>query len=602
MARPVVIVTDGTAPGFVQTTDGPPATPVENGFGAPIQLVDSGGPAICLVNDDGSAWSGSTYVTNLIIDTDYSGDCDDALALSLAIKAHQDELFTLSVVVSSDIDTAAPAVRATLDTYGLTEVPVYAYQGTVGNYNNNFTASVRNRFRNSTDVRSNYTDDVTGYRTLLANAADASVKIVALGGLTALSRLLDSPADSISPLTGSELIAAKVTSLVSMAGTFPTSSGTPEYNMAQDPTGSQNVCDNWPTPIIFHGSEVGGTIATGPWVYTDQFLDPIKYAYDLYQVNVGGMSGSAFQTGLKRFAWDSVAMYYALYGAGTSFGMGGSNGTVTIDGSGNNSWSASPVGTRSYVNKSVADSVILALVESKQAYLAPPDASQFLIELDEGTGEYSEDATAPSVRAFRGGSPITGQGQDPTWLDLGTNQWCLDFDGGDGLTIQEHAGFNSTDIFVGALVRFDSVTSTRVIVAREDGAAPKRHWNLRNNAGKLEFVGTTSGGTSYTVTPSTTDLTTATWYMVSALVVGTSVKLRKNGSEIHSGTITAAINNTSSKARVMIGSRLNSSNIGTDFLDGRIAGVVFKAGASASDVATLEAQLTALATAKGITL
>ncbi len=67
------------------------------------------------------------------------------------------------------------------------------------------------------------------YRQTLAAAPDQSVTIISVGFLVNLADLLQSPADSFSPLTGVELVRKKVKELVVMGGHFPRGDGA-EYN------------------------------------------------------------------------------------------------------------------------------------------------------------------------------------------------------------------------------------------------------------------------------------------------------------------------------------------------------------------------------------
>ncbi len=78
--------------------------------------------------------------------------------------------------------------------------------------------------KGSSDTRANYPDAVTVYRQALVSAPNASVYIVAGGFFQPLEALLQSGPDSISPLTGAQLVAQKVAALVPVAGLFPGSS------------------------------------------------------------------------------------------------------------------------------------------------------------------------------------------------------------------------------------------------------------------------------------------------------------------------------------------------------------------------------------------
>ena len=61
-------------------------------------------------------------------------------------------------------------------------------------------------------------DAVTLYRTALAKAEDRSVAVSSIGFVTNIAALLVSPADDISPLSGRDLVAQKVKTIVWMGG------------------------------------------------------------------------------------------------------------------------------------------------------------------------------------------------------------------------------------------------------------------------------------------------------------------------------------------------------------------------------------------------
>lgn len=76
------------------------------------------------------------------------------------------------------------------------------------------------RFPNDLDA-DKAPDAVELLRKLLAAEPDGSVTLVQVGFFSNLADLLDTPADSLSPLTGRQLIERKVKLLSVMAGAFP---------------------------------------------------------------------------------------------------------------------------------------------------------------------------------------------------------------------------------------------------------------------------------------------------------------------------------------------------------------------------------------------
>ena len=102
-------------------------------------------------------------------------------------------------------------------------------------------------------------------RKTLAAQPDSSVVIIQVGYSTNLARLLDSGADSSSPLPGRDLVARKVRLLSVMAGNFGAATsggqvvakGTPEFNLQSDIPAAQKVFSTWPTPVVASGFEIG---------------------------------------------------------------------------------------------------------------------------------------------------------------------------------------------------------------------------------------------------------------------------------------------------------------------------------------------------------
>jgi inosine-uridine nucleoside N-ribohydrolase len=95
-------------------------------------------------------------------------------------------------------------------------------------------------------------------RRILAAEQDEAVTIIQVGFSTNLARLLDMPGDAASPLAGPELVARKVRALFLMAGNF--AGGKAEYNIKTDLLSAQKLFNQWPTPIVVSGFEVGNSI------------------------------------------------------------------------------------------------------------------------------------------------------------------------------------------------------------------------------------------------------------------------------------------------------------------------------------------------------
>ena len=537
-------------------------------------------------------------VPNLIIDQDICGDVDDLVALAVALRGVDRGMARLlGIVVSSTVDTAAPAARAILDRYGHPEVPVYAYQGSTGSYNDTFTSSLRNAFGTLNQSRTAYTDDLTGYRTLLAAAQDASVTIVGIGGLVSLSRLLNSPADSISGLTGAALVAQKVVKLVVMGGTMPTSGVSPEYNLSRDPTSSQNIANNWPTQVVWMGSEIGGSVYSGATSDADPAVDPIAYGYQIFAQNGGVLLLD------RRQSWDALAVDYAIRGLRTAYTVAGANGTMTVDASGNNTWSVT-AGRHSYLAKAfsdvkLADELQDALVAADLTPAKPRNRPSFLFPMTEGSGLVIADQNKEDMTA-RLGATTAGA---PTWTDLGSGKWVLGFNGTSHVArVPYRGGFNSNQLVVSAVVKLNNLTGAQQLLARQDWTAPNSLWQLASNAGKIQFAVFNNAGSGSSYGTASAVLSAGTWALVTAYANGTSLTLYLNSVSQLSTTMTAGVGTWLNSSRILIGARLSSALSVTDFFNGQMACCAFKAGASAADVTSIESSLRSIASAKGITV
>lgn len=526
----------------------------------------------------------------VIVLTDYAGDCDDAAALAIAADAHKKETINLlGVVVTSSISTSAPGVYGQLAAYGMQSIPVYAYQGALGTYNNNISAPVRDAFGVPGQTRAAYEDDVIGLRQMLAAAPDASVKMIDIGAPVSLARLLDSPADAISPLNGADLVAAKVIGLWAMAGNFPT--GAAEYNMTRHIPSSQRVFHDWPTPIYAHGGEVGGDVFTGPPAGSQAAYDPVKLAFDVHPALTNG----------KRQSWDPVTVHHAIYGNGSLYTLAGQGGTITIDGAGVSTWSAAPAGNRAYVAKAASAAQVAtalqAIIDSADLLIVkpPPPALSRIFPVSEGSG-----------------AVLTADSGDKANI-LGAS-WAasparLTFNGTSSRVEATFSPpeFSTEDFLLGAVVRFATVSGTRVIAARSANPNALRYFQFRQTGGALEYVSfeyrgdATPAGATVVASPAGTVAANA-WALATVHVTDTAAILRLNGQQVATGTFPVRTKTVDGTTPIMWGARRRDDTTIMDYLSGDIAamGLLFRAGAP--DIPGFEDDLRAIATTKGIAL
>jgi inosine-uridine nucleoside N-ribohydrolase len=175
-------------------------------------------------------------------------------------------------------------------------------------------------------------DEVLGatevYRKALASQPDRSVTIITVGFLTNLADLLQSSPDKYSKLTGKELVRKKVKQLVCMAGSFP---GGNEFNVRKDAASSKIVFENWGTPILFSGVEIGMKIKTGLPLVNDPSIknSPVK---DVFRICIP----LSPQDSAGRMSWDQTAVLIAVKGYKPWWNI--QTGKIKIAEDGSNTW------------------------------------------------------------------------------------------------------------------------------------------------------------------------------------------------------------------------------------------------------------------------
>jgi inosine-uridine nucleoside N-ribohydrolase len=271
----------------------------------------------------------------LIYDTDMGNDVDDAVALAMIHSLQtRGACELIAVTVTKDHPDAAAFVDAMNTFYGRPDIPIGVVRdGIPQESGGKFNLLVHERNEDGSpryphDLKSgaDAPEAVALLRQVLAAQPDQSVVIAQVGFFTNLARLLDSPADEFSPLTGRELAAAKVRLLSIMGGAFQTirhETRYLEYNVRVDVPSAQKLASDWPGPIVWSGFEIGIACA-----YPHQSIEqdfnyvahhPVKEAYIRYNPPPH-----------DRPNWDPSAVLYAVYPNRGYFDLSPS-GTVTVE-------------------------------------------------------------------------------------------------------------------------------------------------------------------------------------------------------------------------------------------------------------------------------
>lgn len=320
----------------------------------------------------------------LIIDTDMSTDCDDVGALCLAHSFADAGLVDLLAVVH---DTGLPqgvgAISSINNYYGRNDIPVGAFKGEFGSrLPGAYVADLVSRFPGPIHNYTQVPDAVDTYRSVLASQRDRSVTIASIGFLTNIAALLKSQADSHSPLNGTELLEAKVSTVLVMGGKYPSSGSTHEWNFGGGNQDNTSLADpvssiassfalaNLPKSIdvIFNGFNVGVKIFTGGRLTScASSTNPCRQAY----IDRQGL-------GIGRESWDPVTVLLSVIGiASDHFARQGDGHCVVDPINGSNEWIASGMQSRNESYLMLKDGQNVSISDQINSLLCKPPRRKF---------------------------------------------------------------------------------------------------------------------------------------------------------------------------------------------------------------------------------
>ena len=252
----------------------------------------------------------------VIFETDIGNDIDDALALDMLYKyMDQGEIDLLAVMLNK----CAPAPAEFMDImgtwYGYPDIPVGIVRDGADDHWGQYAQKVVDlhkedgapMFERTHSDYDKLPDAHILYRKILAQQPDNSVVISTVGFSTNLARLLDTPADEYSPLSGKELVAKKVKLLVPMAGHMSDTTYC-EYNVIKDIPAAQKVFAEWPTNMVVSPFEVGLAIEyPGESMRNDLGWANPHPLVEAYRAWAGHLD-------YDRPTWDLTSVLYAVEG------------------------------------------------------------------------------------------------------------------------------------------------------------------------------------------------------------------------------------------------------------------------------------------------
>jgi inosine-uridine nucleoside N-ribohydrolase len=281
---------------------------------------------------------------NIIFDSDMGPDYDDVGAIAiLHALADKGEANILATVASTKYEGVAAVLNVFNTYFKRPDIPIGVPKGNALELRDwqHWTDTLLVKYPHQIKINDEVPDAVKIYRKVLASQPDKSVTIVTIGFLTNLSNLLNSAPDEYSPLDGKQLIQKKVKLLVSMAGKYPSGY---EFNVMKDAAASQNVYENWDTPVIFSGFEVGAKIMAGlPLIHNKEMKnDPVK---DVFSISIP----KAAEDSLGRKSWDETAVLVAIEGYSPLYTL--HFGRIKVAADGKNTWDDSGKGQAYLVEK-----------------------------------------------------------------------------------------------------------------------------------------------------------------------------------------------------------------------------------------------------------
>ena len=290
-----------------------------------------------------ASWCQQKQPVSIIFDTDMGPDYDDVGAIALLHAMADSGECTILATIGSNQHPYIAAVLNVLNTYFKRPgIPVGVAGGNAVNisaiqkWDSMLVADYPHRIRSNAEA-----ENATAlYRKILAAAPDKSITIVTVGFLTNMANLLQSGPDAFSPKDGKALVQQKVKLLVSMAGRFDSEAARfKEFNVVKDAAASVIAFNEWPTPVILSGFEIGVRIFTGLPIVNNAAIQhsPVKDVFarsiplDPHDKN-------------GRMSWDETAVLVAVRGYEKYFDA--VKGKIICNADGTTGWNAA--GTRDY--------------------------------------------------------------------------------------------------------------------------------------------------------------------------------------------------------------------------------------------------------------
>ncbi|YCM42497.1 nucleoside hydrolase [Verrucomicrobiaceae bacterium 227] len=289
----------------------------------------------------------------LILDTDMSGDADDAGTLAM-LHALTDlgECELLAIVTNrKDLTNASAAAVDAINTYyGRPEIPIGTDKAgpTALKRASEYTSALRDEFPNDIGPDDQAPDALKIYREALKDQPDQSVVICSVGAFSNLAALCREDL---------ALVKKKVRHLIVMGGQIPPKE-TPEVNIAAHVEAARYVASHWPGKIYWQGFRVGHPVMTGNKLKQTPKSNPVRRAYELRHF------GARFAINGGQPSYDQAAAYFAVRGFRPELWKEQKGGRVSIDKVGFCSYQEDAAGEHVLVTRACPPARLAKLIEA----------------------------------------------------------------------------------------------------------------------------------------------------------------------------------------------------------------------------------------------
>jgi inosine-uridine preferring nucleoside hydrolase len=351
---------------------------------------------ILTTSDRSNASEGPNQRSAIIFDTDMNLDIDDMLALAILHALESRHETKIAAITCSVEDRWGPTFIDLVDTfYGRPEIPVGFVRGgfkpqkpgapdgsaLYSQYLSELRADDGKLvFPHSLINGNDAPDAVLVLRRALSEQADNSVVMLETGASTNFLRLLDSLPDTISGLTGMELVKRKVRFLSIMAGIYQNvviwghtfQKGGVETNVFLDVPSAKRLFSRWPSDIVASGMEVGGSIAIPGEIIQNDFnyqpVHPIAMAYK-YSDKIFRQGSTPIGKLHDHYTFDLTSAVYAVRPSGGYFSLS-PKGRIVVSDDGSTIFEQRPDGNAQYLK--IDEEQRIRLLEAMELLVSQP--------------------------------------------------------------------------------------------------------------------------------------------------------------------------------------------------------------------------------------